>query len=218
MVEDGDEDAVRQAVTAFRAARDAGIHSDAAARRTRRRDDWRPAAERRRGRWPKAALAALVTSVTLGGVALAAGGLPSPFSEAPERRPEPSRGALVPPPPEKGAPPGSPSGSAASTAPGPETAGPTPRPSERTPPGAAQSHEALCRAYEKKTERGGKALDSTAWRRLIAAAGGENAVPSYCATLTDDSPASDKTTPDAVGDARDQRSPNPNGKDDPPRP
>jgi hypothetical protein len=47
-------------------------------------------------------------------------------------------------------------------------------------PAAAQDTEAHCRAYEHVKDRG-KALDSTAWQRLVAAAGGEDKVAAYCA-------------------------------------
>ncbi|MFF3483757.1 hypothetical protein ACFYXC_10770 [Streptomyces sp. NPDC002701] len=63
-----DPDAEKRALAAFREARDEGAHGEA---RTRRRDDWRPAGERRRGWSVRATLVALAASVTLGGVAVA---------------------------------------------------------------------------------------------------------------------------------------------------
>ncbi|MFC4470458.1 hypothetical protein ACFPH6_39215 [Streptomyces xiangluensis] len=87
----GAEDRAR---AAYRTARQTGAHGA----RTRRRDDWRPRAHRRLGRSLRATLAALVTSVTLGGVALASigsvgtsdddGGVPRPSKSAPDRTAE----------------------------------------------------------------------------------------------------------------------------------
>ncbi|MDN3295921.1 hypothetical protein QWM81_18055 [Streptomyces ficellus] len=67
-----------RAVAAFRAARDEGA---LAVRGTRRRDDWRPARERRRRRSLRAAAMGLAATVLLGGVAVAAqsGAIRSPF-------------------------------------------------------------------------------------------------------------------------------------------
>ncbi|MFE6856468.1 hypothetical protein ACFVDH_37465, partial [Streptomyces sp. NPDC057674] len=77
--------------TAFRAARDAGLHVPARTRRARRRDDWTPGAARRlRRRSLRIALVAAVASVSLGGAALAAVYLPSPFAEEPTPAPETS--------------------------------------------------------------------------------------------------------------------------------
>jgi hypothetical protein len=151
----------QRAVAAFRAAREAGLHRA----RARRRDDWRPREQRRPGRSLKAALSLFAASLTLGGVAVAAigagdssdergdgrGGSPSAATSAPDRP-----GAE-----------GSPSASDAGSA----------RPGH---PGTAQDTEAQCRAYEQVKDRG-KALDSTAWQRLVTAAGGENKVDAYCA-------------------------------------
>jgi hypothetical protein len=87
----GAEDRAR---AAYRTARQTGAH-DA---RTRRRDDWRPRVHRRLGRSLRATLAALVTSATLGGVALASigsvgtsdddNGIPRPSKSAPDRTAE----------------------------------------------------------------------------------------------------------------------------------
>lgn len=151
----------QRAVAAFRAAREAGLHRT----RGRRRDDWRPRGQRRPRRSLKAALSLFAASLTLGGVAVAAigssdssdergdgrGGSPSSATSAPDR------------PGAEGSPSASDSGSA--------------RPGH---PGTAQDTEAQCRAYEQVKDRG-KALDSTAWQRLVTAAGGENKVAAYCA-------------------------------------
>jgi hypothetical protein len=44
----------------------------------------------------------------------------------------------------------------------------------------AADTEAQCRAYEDVEGRG-KAMDATAWQRLVTAAGGERNVAAYCA-------------------------------------
>ncbi|MFE0509868.1 hypothetical protein [Streptomyces sp. NPDC058964] len=49
--------------------------------------------------------------------------------------------------------------------------------------GARGRHtEAHCRAYAQTKDRG-KALDATAWQRLVAAAGGKDEVAAYCSEL-----------------------------------
>ncbi|MFD8972206.1 hypothetical protein [Streptomyces sp. NPDC059593] len=200
------ENEAQQAVAAFRAARDAGMHAGSGAPRTRRRDDWRPVTGRRIGPWPKAALIALVSGMTLGGVAVATGKLPNPLPDLPERRPEPGVSTSVPASPEEatasaspeeGIASASPSEPAPSTAPVRETSVPGPTESDQVPPGAAKSHEALCRVYEQRTGHAGEALDATALRRLVEAAGGEEAVPVYCEKLAGGSKARDKTPPEA---------------------
>ncbi|EGX54583.1 hypothetical protein SZN_37181, partial [Streptomyces zinciresistens K42] len=47
-------------------------------------------------------------------------------------------------------------------------------------PPAARDTEAECRAWDRIEGRG-RAADSTAWRRLVAAAGGPDKVAAYCA-------------------------------------
>ncbi|MEV2197000.1 hypothetical protein AB0I02_39400 [Streptomyces phaeochromogenes] len=159
-----DADAERRVLAAFRAARDEGAHRAAA--RNRRRDDWRPERERRGGRPVRTTLVALVASLTLGGVAVAAIGSAGggPRDEGAER------GGPVP----------------ASSAPtDPAVAAPNQSPPAqadrgvRRPPSARET-EAHCRAYDSGKKRG-KALDSTAWQRLIQAAGGAENVGAYCA-------------------------------------
>ncbi|MCX4857544.1 hypothetical protein [Streptomyces canus] len=160
--EQPDGAAERRAVAAFRAARDTGAHRA----RTRRRDDWRPRSQRRRTRSLKATLSVLLASLTLGGVAYAAIGSAG-GGEA------------------KGAAGGKdvrPSVSASTPAESHSSARPTASaPAERPP--TAKDTLAHCRAYEKLRGRG-KALDSTAYQRLVTAAGGEANVSAYCATLT----------------------------------
>ncbi|WP_406169332.1 hypothetical protein OIE52_31855 [Streptomyces canus] len=157
-----DGEAELRAVAAFREARDAGAHRA----RTRRRDDWRPRSQRRRARSLKATLSVLLASLTLGGVAYAAIGSAG-GGEA------------------KGAAGGKdvrPSVSASTPAESHSSARPTPSaPAERPP--TAKDTLAHCRAYEKLRGRG-KALDSTAFQRLVTAADGEANVSAYCAALT----------------------------------
>ncbi|WP_051745094.1 hypothetical protein [Streptomyces yerevanensis] len=95
-----DPGAQDRALAAFRAARQTGAHGA----RTRRRDDWRPRAHRRLGRSLRATLAALVTSVALGGVAIASIGsvgtsgddsdVPRPSKSTPDR---PAEGSATTP-------------------------------------------------------------------------------------------------------------------------
>ncbi|MEU5348057.1 hypothetical protein AB0H18_45950 [Streptomyces sp. NPDC020766] len=172
-----DADAEGRALAAFRAARDEGAHRAAA--RNRRRDDWRPERERRGGWSVRATLVALAASVTLGGVAVAAIG-----SGDGGTRDQRGGGPLP----------------AVSSAPtGPAVAAPNPSPpaqagrgAHRPPP--AQDTEAHCRAYDSVKKRG-QALDSTAWQRLIQAAGGEENVEAYCAGQSAEKKNGDKGKP-----------------------
>ncbi|MFI7402821.1 hypothetical protein ACIBW9_20535 [Streptomyces sp. NPDC049541] len=162
-----DADAEQRAVAAFRAARDAG----ALRARTRRRDDWRPREHGRTHRSLRATLTLALAGVTMGGVAFAAigsvGGSSHDGQGARQRRHAP----VVP-------------SATASGTPGAAAA------SDR--PDTAKDTEAHCRAYEKKADGNGKALDSTAWQRLIAAAGGEANVTAYCAEKLGQSTATPK--------------------------
>jgi hypothetical protein len=158
-----DAEAEQRAVAAFLAARDAGAHSA----RTRRRDDWRPRERRLPGRSLKATLSVLLASLTLGGVAVAAIGSVGSTDGADDRgRPPASTRA---PGASAGEPTGTPSFSASA------------RPDH---PAASQDTEAHCRAYEEVDGRG-KAMDATAWKRLVEAAGGERNVTAYCAEQLD---------------------------------
>ncbi|MFD8228786.1 hypothetical protein ACFV16_32135 [Streptomyces massasporeus] len=146
-----------RAVAAFRTARDAGAHGA----RTRHRDDWRMPAPGRTGRPVKTTVAAVFTSVALGGVAVAAiGSVGSPANgtggQTPSSAPATAR-------------PG-----------GPATRAPSDGPGRGDGPSSAQDTAAQCRAYERVEGRGA-ALDATAWQRLVAAAGGEGEVDAYCA-------------------------------------
>ncbi|MEU0947414.1 hypothetical protein ABZ379_32595 [Streptomyces canus] len=158
-----EDEGERRAVAAFRAARDAGEHRA----RTRRRDDWRPRTRRSRARSLRATLSVLLASLTLGGVAYAAIGSAGGGHDrgaARETDVRPSVSASTPAE--------SPSGTRSSAS----------VPSGRPP--TAKDTLAHCRAYEKLGDRG-KALDSTAFQRLAAAAGGEANVSAYCTALTD---------------------------------
>ncbi|MGW2745371.1 hypothetical protein [Streptomyces sp. NPDC001450] len=153
-----DSEAEQRAVAAFRAARDSGAH----ALRTRRRDDWRPRQARGARLSLKATLSVFLASVTLGGVAFAAidsvgsgkgddGQQKGPSSSAP--------------------------GQSTAEPPAPGSAGTSARPHH---PPTAKDTLAHCRAYEQVKDHG-KALDATAWHRLVAAAGGQENVADYCA-------------------------------------
>ncbi|PSM44268.1 hypothetical protein C6Y14_08000 [Streptomyces dioscori] len=154
-----DPDARKRALAAFRDARDEGAHTAA---RTRRRDDWRPAGERRA--WSlRATLVALAASVTLGGVAVAAIGSGAVGRDDGGERDRPRR----------------PSSSSPADPGGPAGVG-TPGASGLDRLSTAQDTESHCRAYDSGKKRG-KGLDPTAWQLLVRAAGGEDEVDAYCA-------------------------------------
>lgn len=180
-----DAGAEARAVAAFRAARDAGAHAVRPAR-SRRRDDWRPREQRKVGRSLRTTLAVLFASLTLGGVAVAGIGSVSDDGDAGRGGTRPSSSAA----PERSEP-----GPANPTPPGSGQAAPSGRPSQ------AQDTEAHCRAYDAVKGRG-QALSSTAWQRLIEAAGGEGNVESYCAGQLDDAatraPGKADSTPKAT--------------------
>ncbi|EPJ38041.1 hypothetical protein STAFG_4861 [Streptomyces afghaniensis 772] len=74
---------------------------------------------------------------------------------------------------------------AATRAPGASAGGATGTPSGSASarpdrPAPSRDTEAHCRAYEQADGRG-KAMDATAWKRLVEAAGGERNVTAYCA-------------------------------------
>ncbi|MFF8942450.1 hypothetical protein ACF1A5_09270 [Streptomyces sp. NPDC014864] len=150
--------AEQRAVAAYRSARGTGAHRT----RTRRRDDWRRPEERRAGRPMKTTFGVVFASLALGGVAVAAIGSAGPSTDGAGAGPgtaHPSAAASDRP------------GGALSSSSGDR--GPTGRPA------SAQDTEAHCRAYEKVEDRG-KALDATAWRQLVEAAGGKDEVSAYC--------------------------------------
>lgn len=179
-----DAEAEALAVAAFRTARDDGAH----AARTRRRDDWRPREQRRVGRSLKATFAVLLASVTLGGVAVAAIGSSSDDdNEDHGRAGTRSSSSTQDRSASEAAQPGTPE---APSAPGTSAqADPSGHPTQ------AQDTEAHCRAYERVKGRG-KALNSTAWQRLVEAAGGEDKVAAYCAQQLSDDTGSANTNAD----------------------
>ncbi|MFE9879907.1 hypothetical protein [Streptomyces sp. NPDC005784] len=154
-----DPEVEQRTLAAFRAARDAGAHRA----RTRRRDDWRLPAERRARRPVKTTLGVVFASLTLGGVAVAAIGAVGSSTDGDGA----ARGTAHP----SAVAPDQPGGEASSASSG--VPGPTDRPA------TAQDTEAHCRAYEQVKDRG-KALDGTAWQRLVTAAGGKDKVAAYC--------------------------------------
>ncbi|WP_053707799.1 hypothetical protein [Streptomyces sp. NRRL B-3648] len=171
---DAGPEAERNAVAAFRAAREAGAH-DA---RTRARDDWRPGRPRRARRSLRTTLSLALASLTLGGAAVAAIGSarsgPEDGARHAPRSAHPSPGARSAP---------AAHATAAGTTARPEdtgTAVPSGRPAHPKTAGDTPAH---CRAYAQAGERGG-ALEATAWQRLVAAAGGRDGVAAYCAART----------------------------------
>ncbi|WP_079173147.1 hypothetical protein [Streptomyces monashensis] len=152
-----DPGAELHAVSAFRAARDAGPHRA----RTRRRDDWRPRQPWRARLSVKATLSVFAASLTLGGVAVAAIGAVGSSSGG-------DHGGARPAHPVTSAP--GRAGAGASAAPG----------AHPDRPDTAKDTLAHCRAYEQVAGEG-KALDATAWQRLLTAAGGKDHVAAYCA-------------------------------------
>jgi hypothetical protein len=168
-----DPDAEAQAVAAFRAARDGGAH----AARTRRQDDWRPREQRRVSRSLKATFAVLLASVTLGGVAVAAIGTSSDDDRDDRGRRGTQTSSSTP---DRSAPDATGSDFSPSAAPGSTAPGASAQADPSGHPSQAQDTEAHCRAYESVKGRG-NALNSTAWQRLITAAGGEENVAAYCA-------------------------------------
>ncbi|MEU9880254.1 hypothetical protein [Streptomyces phaeochromogenes] len=168
-----DADAERRVLAAFRAARDEGAHRASA--RNRRRDDWRPERERRGGRSVRTTLVALVASLALGGVAVAAIG----SAGGGTRDEGAERGGPLP---ASSAPTGPPAAA-------PNQSAPTQADRGFRRPTSAQGTEAHCRAYDSAKKHGKKrsqALDSTAWQRLIQAAGGAENVEAYCAEQQDE--------------------------------
>ncbi|GAB7103976.1 hypothetical protein JCM4814A_22900 [Streptomyces phaeofaciens JCM 4814] len=158
-----------RAVAAFRAARDTGAHHSA---RTRRRDDWRPRTRRTAAHPLRATVFALIGSLALGGVAFAAiGSSSSTDDDRDAGRPRQSASTSE----------------ATSAAPSPTASADGPARRER--PVTAKDTAAHCRAYERVRGRG-RAMDSTAWQRLVTAAGGEENVTAYCAELTASASAS----------------------------
>ncbi|MCF3133935.1 hypothetical protein [Streptomyces olivochromogenes] len=155
-----DPAAEQRATDAFRVARDAGSHRA----RTRRRDDWRPREHRHMWRSVKTTAAMLVAGLTLGGVAVAAiGSVGSSDGRDDRHRQDASAGATD----------GASRGPSGKLSPSSGTG-------THDRPDTAKDTLAHCRAYES-VKGSGKALESTAWQRLVTAAGGEANVGAYCA-------------------------------------
>jgi len=154
-----DPEAEQRALTAFRAAHGAGAHHV----RTRRRDDWRPTAERRSRRPARVTFGVVFASLTLGGVAVAAIGSAGSSTDGAD----PSQGTAHPSAVTADQP-----GDEAS----PALSGP---PAQADSSASAQETEAHCRAYEQVEDRG-RAIDARAWQQLVAAAGGKDKVAAYC--------------------------------------
>ncbi|MFC4606654.1 hypothetical protein ACFO9E_02255 [Streptomyces maoxianensis] len=177
-----DPAAEERALRAFRVARDEGVGA-APVRWRRRRDDWRPAAERRRVRALKALVAGVAVAATLGGVAVAAGMgvIPSPFGG--EAEPKPVRSAPTAPVVEEGR------GGAGRGEGTPQSPVRPTRPStgDASPgrPGKAQGQDtaAHCRRYLAAAAGRGTAPKGAAMAELEAAAGGPAAVRAYCERL-----------------------------------
>ncbi|PAZ15976.1 hypothetical protein CLM62_10960 [Streptomyces sp. SA15] len=125
----------------------------------------------------RAAVALSLAGLTLSGVAVAAIGVvrSSDDGHGDRRPPQPSTTAS------------SRAGAGASPA-KTHTPGASVTPGHRA---TAQDTEAHCRAYEKVKGRG-KALDATAWQRLVDAADGEKNVAAYCAEQLAQPSAADK--------------------------
>ncbi|MFF5014404.1 hypothetical protein [Streptomyces sp. NPDC001165] len=155
---DLDPEAEQRAVAAFRAAHGTAAHRA----RTRRRDDWRPAAERRAGRSVKVTFGVVFASLTLGGVAVAAIGSAGSSADGAGV----GRGTAHP-------------SADAPDRPGGETSSGSPSGRHRPAEGRGQDTEAHCKAYEQVKDHG-KALDARSWQRLVAAAGGKDKVTAYC--------------------------------------
>ncbi|MFD9222666.1 hypothetical protein ACFWDI_22230 [Streptomyces sp. NPDC060064] len=180
--------AEERAVAAFRATLEEG----APTARTRRMDDWRPVEPRVRTGWIKVVLGTVVAGLTLGGVAMAAGAIPTPFGDTPEK-PEPMPSASSAQDMET-------TGPARPSAPVPSAAGPTARTPGESPP-KAQNQLAQCRVYESKQGRG-RSLDSTARQHLEDAAGGPGSVAAYCARLLSEQPLNQ---PPSTGPSKDEK-------------
>ncbi|MHA4779163.1 hypothetical protein L1085_032370 [Streptomyces sp. MSC1_001] len=164
----GAREAEARALAAFRTARDAGLHQ---AGGTRPQDDWTPPEQRRSTRRSlRAALAAALASLTLGGVAIAAGALPgthadtpapslvpdpSPSSTGPDASPAAPEVLPAPAVPDRHEPPGVTPGSGAPGAPC---------------PGEGKRHGA-----DEGTPRDGKS-----WHRPERGAGGDKRAPAAC--------------------------------------
>ncbi|MGV9994146.1 hypothetical protein [Streptomyces sp. NPDC003374] len=196
-----DAAAEQRAVEAFRAARAEGVHRAARAARPRRRDDWRPHRDRRVRRSVKTTLAVVLASLTLGGVAVAAIGSAGSPHAGPDRGPRSS--PSVRPSAEDDT-------SRARPTPAASSSGAPAAPPAPARPDTAADTAAHCRAYEQVRGRG-KALDATAWQRLVTAAGGEDEVAAYCARRLERTAAGKGGTSGKAGAGTGTRPPAGNG-------
>ncbi|MCX2927170.1 hypothetical protein [Streptomyces sp. NEAU-W12] len=186
-----DAGAEQRAVAAFREARDAATHST----RTRRRDDWRPR-EQRLGRLSvKATLSVLIAGLGLGGVAVAGIGAAGPSAGPRDGGGRPTA------PVDTSAVSEAPSADRPSAADADADADPGSGPAATESPLLPRETEAHCRAYEKLEGRG-RALDSTAWKRLVGAAGGAANIDAYCAGQV--GPATREAEPAGTGEPKDR--------------
>ncbi|MFE7815200.1 hypothetical protein ACFU5P_25310 [Streptomyces sp. NPDC057433] len=186
-----DAGAEQRAVAAFREARDAATHST----RTRRRDDWGPR-ERRLGRLSvKATLSVLIAGLGLGGVAVAGIGAAGPADGSRDGGGRPTAPADTP------AVSGAPSADRPSDADADVDPDPGSGPAATESPLLPRETGAHCRAYEKLGGRG-RALDSTAWKRLVEAAGGAANIDAYCAGRV--GPATSEAEPVGTGAPEDR--------------
>ncbi|MET7493852.1 hypothetical protein [Streptomyces sp900116325] len=155
-----------------------------------------------------------MASVTLGGVAMAAGALPDPFVGGGDDKPPPgpSRSSSAkqrPAAPEterEQGPELDPGASQHASAGGPAR-GNSGEHDLANAPTSAQNAEALCRAYEKVSGHG-SAMDSAALSRLEAAAGGARNVALYCEKLL----TAPTTAPAGAPDNNHSRKPSHTGK------
>ncbi len=204
-------EAEERAVAAFRAARDARAAATAA---TAPVDDWRSVPPRVRAAWIKVGLGTLVAGLTLGGVAMAAGALPTPFG-GPGDKPGPAPSASA----RQDEAPADRSGP---SEPAPSTSGPAAGAVGERPPTEEQERRATCRAYEAAGTAGAAAsgrgqgvppgsagsrgstgnADSAARQRLELAAGGADAVAGYCARLLSEHPSQQPSKEPQPGDER----------------
>jgi hypothetical protein len=174
-----------------------------------------------RRHWAGLAAAALVGALVTGGAAAAATGkLPAPVRHAARSilgtvgsdlgtatptQPDPQPAPAASSPASAGVPAG-PKGplSAGSTASGagPGAAGPT----------AQADREGLCKAYLASLDKAhGKKMEAAALERLVEVAGGESAIPAYCAGTQpgDPKPKDDKQPPPGGGQDQGQSGPPP---------
>lgn len=185
------------ALMAFRAARDSGA-LDA---RPRPSDDWRPRGAAASSRLSlRTYVGAALAGLSLSGVAVASTPLPAEADQSPEK-PAPVGGTPSP-------------GSASHAGPGP-SATPVRRPAPPSPPAApgpaavpeparepvhADNFTSLCRKHLRhgSAEAAAPSHNSAAWQRLVAEAGGDSQIDTYCARALAKEKPREKATPPAA--------------------